>query len=321
MLPAWTFLLAILAAPPPGESAPAGGLTQADARLLAALRLKEERKLEEARYQLESLVAASSVPVPEPPGGGAVRPGGGGSPFGALTVLAELEAVDVRMRLGRLEGVDARLRKLREAWAGNEEIRRRVRAFEGLLSLRGRYLLEPNAITRADLGERFRQRFCPKNREEPQQVPLNYPIRYLSNLAPVPASPPAPNAPRQRAVTMVGFLSIDDLHDPQRSNWKPALDFFDLGPRALVALFVYTGDLDPPPPAAAAEPWTSVAIFWIRGTPAALASAPVRSRYEWLPGPTFFLLDPGGQVRSWHWPHEDWLGYLTDARTSIREAH
>src|SRR6185503_8557192 len=199
VLAAWTIPLALLSAPAPGEPAAPAALTQADARLLEALRLKEERRLEEARRGFEALVAASSAAVPEAPAGGAAVPAGGGSPFGALTVLAELEATDVRMRLGRLEGVDPRLRRLREVWAGNGQIRKRVSALEGLLPLCGKPLLEPNAISRADLGDRFRERFYPKGREGAPAVPLNYPIRYLSNLAPAPpgAQPPAPGAPRQ----------------------------------------------------------------------------------------------------------------------------
>ena len=182
MLAAWTVPLALLASPGPGEPAPGGPPGETEEKLSAALRLKEERRLEEARLQLEALVGASGRSGPEPPGG-AAHPAGGG-PFSALTVLAEIEAVDVRMRLGRLEGVDARLRKLREAWAGNAEVRKRVRALEGLYPLRGGLLLEPNAISRADLGDRFRQKFPPRNREESQQVPLNHPLRYLSDLSP-----------------------------------------------------------------------------------------------------------------------------------------
>jgi hypothetical protein len=228
--------------------------------------------------------------------------------------VAELEAVDVRLRLGNLEGLDGRLRGLEEAAGGQRDVQGRVRALRAILHLAGGSLLEPNAIARLDLGDRVRARFFPgRGADSPTLIPLDLPLRKLSDLTPGRV-PGAARGSRTPCLPLVGFLGIEDLALSRRGAIQPVFDHFESDTRALVALFVYTGDGEIPPPATGDEPWSRAAVFWIRGTPAALSSAPVRSRYEWLPGPTFFLLEPGGKIRSWRWPHEAWDGFLRDAR-------
>ena len=303
--------------PAPEEAVPAAAPlvpAQEGPRLKAALALKEERRLQDALVRLEAIASAR-----------AARPGSGpaelqlAAPGQALTagaLLAELEAIDVRLRLGALEGLEGRLRGLEEAAGAQRDVQRRVRALRSILHLAGGSLLEPNAIARLDVGDRLRARFFPgRGADSPPPIPLDLPIRKLSDLT--PGRPPgAARGPRNACPPLVGFLGLEDLATSRRAALQPAFDHFDGDPRALIALFVYTGDAEIPPPATGDEPWSRAAVFWIRGTPAALSSVPVRSRYEWLPGPTFFLLAPGGRIRSWRWPHEGWDGFLRDAQES-----
>jgi hypothetical protein len=299
-----------------GPPAPHLGRGPETERLAAALALKEERKLTEAIRELETLALAGRTGPAVPGFEREPRPNSslGGS---SLAVLGQLEAIDARMRAGLLGGLEPRLQLLAESWGENRDVRRRVRALQGLLPLLGGSLLEPNAIARVDAGDRFLARFFhgQKGSASPR-IPLDLPLRHLSDL-PIGEPGGTGSGHRPRPVVVAGFLGIEELTPERREPWRPAWVHFDQDPRALLALFVYTGDAELPPPAPAEEPWSRAVIFWIRGTPFEIASGPIRSRYEWLPGPTFFLLGPGGRLRSWRWPEEGWKGFLTDVREEL----
>lgn len=295
---------------------PTGDLSESD-RLAAALKLKNERKIEEALPLLESLARASRIPQ------GALDRATSDLPLdldekdgrriqvpSAVGVLAELEAIDARVRLGRMDGLPDRLRRLLHDWGTHPEVRRRARALGGLIPLRTGPLLEPNAISRVDLGKQFKDRFH-AGREDASdlKVPLDQPIRHLSRLLSGSPGRPGPRT-ASAAVTLVGFLEMADLSSERMREWRAVFEGFDRDPRVLIALFIFTGGAEPPAPVGAEEPWSRAVVFWIRGTPSALTSAVIRSRFEWIPGPTFFLLEPGGKVRSWKWPEEDWEGLL-----------
>jgi hypothetical protein len=307
------------AGPPaaPAPPAPASGdISEAD-RLAAALKLKSERKIEEALPLLESLARASRLPQ------GALDRATNDLPLdlderegrrtqvpSAVGVLAELEAIDARLRLGRLDGLPERVRRLLHDWGAHPEVRRRARALGGLIPLRTGPLLEPNAISRVDLGKQFKERFHPGREDASDlKVPLDQPIRHLSRLL---SGKPGRAAPRaaSAAVSLVGFLEMADLSSDRMRAWRTVFEGFDRDPRVLIALFIFTGGAEPPAPLAGEEPWSRAVVFWIRGTPSALSSAVIRSRFEWIAGPTFFLLEPGGKVRSWKWPEEGWEGFM-----------
>ena len=297
---AWplAFLFALLLPVRPVDSqTPASQASRGPTPLAGALALKETRRLDETIPRLEALAAKD-----------------GEAPT-AASVLGELEAIDARLRLFRFQGLERRLDRLDESWGRDLGIRRRVLALRSLLHIRSGSLLEPNAISRADLGDRFRARFLPqKPGGAPRVVPLDFPIRFLCDLSPRPGSGLG-GGRREGAVTLLGFVGIEELGEARRDALKPVLEHFDRDPRALAALFVFASDFELLPPRTAEEPWNRLAIFWIRGTPQALSSTPVpvRSRYEWLPLPAYFILEPGARIRSWRWPHEGWDGFLLDA--------
>jgi hypothetical protein len=238
------------------------------------------------------------------------------SAVSAAGLAADLEAIDCRLRLRRLDGLEERLGRLAAGWGANREVRRRAEALTGLSYLRDGTLLEPNAIAsdRLDVGRKFRSRFL-GGRDGAADIPLGRPLFRLTSLSPSP--PRDLRASRPKAVTIAGFLRVEDLDPGPDPVWREPVRLFEGDPRVVLALFVFTGDREPPPARPGEEPWESAAVLWIRGTPETLAAAPVRSRYEWLPGPTFFLLEPGGRVRSWRWPHEGWRGFEADVAAAL----
>jgi hypothetical protein len=325
-LVAFLLAAAVRAGEPPAPASPGRqpapeGVPGAWEKLSEALLQKEERSLDPALRNLEAL-AAQAGRIPQD-GGGRSRGSDGlrsdSSPVLAAGLLADLEALDVRLRLNRLAGIDETLRRLEVSWRWNRPVRRRIGALSGLLPMRNISLLEPNAIAtdRIDLGGRFRERFLAGRDKTASSIPLDLPIRHLTNLSIGPGK--GSHGPRQRAVSIIGFLGAEDLAPGSADVWGEPVRLFASDPRVLLVLFAFTGEGEPPAARAGEEPWESAAVFWIRGTPETLASAPVRSGYEWLPGPTYFLLGPGGKIRSWRWPHEGWKGFAADVAEVLAE--
>src|SRR5262249_51852794 len=158
-----------------------------------------------------------------------------------------------------------------------------------LIPLRGGALLEPNAISRVDLGRGFKERFyAGRDDSTAPQVPLDLPIRHLTRLMSGAGGSAARAGTRaaSAAVSLGGFLEMGDLAGDGMREWRTVFEAFDRDPRVLLAFFIFTGGAEPPVPLGGEEPWSRAAVFWIRGTPSALASAVIRSRFEWLPGPT-----------------------------------
>ncbi len=296
--------------------------------LAAALRLKEERRLEEAIRQLETLARGPHGAIPhdaDPQGADpqekkSTGPDGkkvdDGAPA-AARVLAELEAIDARLRLGRRDGLQPRIDRLRKDFPRHRDVLARARALEFILAMETGPLLEPNAIARADLGIRFFERFLStRGGARRATVPLDRPIRFLCDLNLAPERRTG-RTEKVHPVVLLGLVGRDDLQGERLQSFHPAFEHFDRDPRALLCLFVFTGEGDLPAAQTADGPLSRAAVFWIQGTPTTLASASVRTRYEWLAGPTFFLMEPGGLYKSWRWPHEGWEGFLRDIKREI----
>lgn len=247
-------------------------------------------------------------------------------PRTAVGVLAELESLDARLRGGELEGVDARLESLGMEWSDSPSILRRVLALRGLLRARKSLLVEPNAVARLDIGHSFRRRFLASSAGlAPQgddskwlRVPLESPIRFL-NL--VRTSERAAGE-RRHPVSVVGFLSAEDLLEPSA---RPAclvrlLELAESRP-VLVALFVFTDGLEPPPIPVDEAPWRDLALFWISGTFRELHGVVRRTRYEWLPGPSFLRLrrGSGGALASWCLPWDSPGLFASEIESEARD--
>jgi len=290
-----------------------------DDALSGALRLKEERRLEESIQRLETLSRSPGGAGPEEKK--SAGPGAdekvGEAPPGAAQILAELEAIDARLRLGRRDGLQARIDRLRHDFPRHRELLARARALEFILVMKNGPLLEPNAIARADLGSRFFERFLStRGGSRRATVPLDRPIRFLCDLN-LATERRTGRTEKIHPVVLLGFVGRDDLQGARLQALQRAFDHFERDPRALLCLFVFAGEGELPAVQTAEGPLSRAAVFWIRGTPAALADAPVRTRYEWLAGPTFFLMEPGGLFKSWRWPHEGWDGFLVDIQSEL----
>ena len=119
-------------------------------------------------------------------------------------------------------------------------------------------------------------------------------------------------------VTVIGFVRATDLADPAL-DYRRKIDDLVVRGDVILALMVYESfdddavDLD-----MTARPWTNVAVFRFRGSFREFDGLNRRTRYEWLPGPSFFLVEFGGKVLSWCFPWDDWRGFEADVRERLR---
>lgn len=234
-----------------------------------------------------------------------------------IRLLSELEEIDSRMRLGQVAQIENRLNQLALQWKDVPSIRERAFALKKLHQVRKAVLIEPNAISSSDVGAYFREKFLPAKRvtkfltsSGPRKVPLNFPIRYLSGLSEGVLSSKKPEEP---LATVIGFVDFDSLMDPKLDYQGKINDLLTRNQRVVLGLFIYfrgersTAVLD-----VDSRPWNRMAIFWINGSFKKLEGVPWRTRYEWLPGPAFFMIEFSGKILSWCFPWDSWMGFQRD---------
>ncbi len=278
--------LLVLTAPAPAE----------DPALAKAMELKARRgetvPLDRVVASLRDLSSTPTVPAP-------------------TRLLAELEELDLLLRMGRLHNLARRLRELGEAWRDAPSVSVRTQALERVMRARQSLLIEPNAVGRVDVGERFARRYLRRPDGTIREIPRGFPIRFLSGLAEGILAPTEPDA---RVATVIAFVEARHLADPQldiagRIAGLLSGDHGDI----VLGLFVYESADGPAvtlPPGD--EPWTRAVVLWFAGSFDRFDGLDRRTRVEWLPGPSFFLVEFGGSVISWCLPWDRWDGFLAD---------
>ena len=241
----------------------------------------------------------------------------------AVDVAIDLERIDLLLRMGEVEGLASKIDAIEGAFVAPSDVARRARALRAVLFLREGHLLEPNAISRVDAGQEFRTRFFAglAPGEEPNLQP-NLAIRQLTDLPVGETKDRKPGGDRQRPLLVACFLTLQELR-AGRDAMAPFFDLFPRDPRVLLALYVFTGSssgVEPlPSPGTGDLRLDRAVVYWMEGAANLLTRAPVRSRFEWIPGPTFLLVGKQGRLLSWRWPHESWQGFVLDVERALGE--
>lgn len=230
----------------------------------------------------------------------------------AAAIEADLEALDLALRLGRLEGVGPRLDILESRWAGSPSVSLRARALRGILGLRLSLFLEPNAVATATVGSTFRERFLQDDlsRKTFRELPLGFPVLFLNDRADARVAAGG----KVRAPTVVVLATLEDLLVAE----KELVEGVEGGSRltrlarlasrreVLVIVLAFLGTLPAIEWEGGPPELESLCLLWIPGTFQALEGVPRRTRFEWVPGTSFIRLGPGNEVLSWCLPWDSW---------------
>ncbi len=230
----------------------------------------------------------------------------------ALALLAKFESLDLKLRMGELEGIDSPLRELEKTWSEVPSIALRARALRGLLRTKQSLFVEPNAVADLDVGTRFRERFLQDDisKKTFKSIPLDFPVLYLNDRADALVAKGA----KVRVPTVLVLVQLEDLIeaekqlDENQKELSPLARCIQLADQQgfICILLTYMGSLPSIEWEMEKGPWSSTCILWVSGTFQSLEGVPRRTRYEWMPGTSFFRLGPGNSLISWRMPWDPW---------------